>query len=44
MADPAVLEQDAVGFATRAVSCDQNSLYDTAIFYYQVGSKTSLPG
>lgn len=36
MADPTVLEQDAVNFATRAIACDQNLLADTAIFYYHV--------
>lgn len=36
MADPKVLEADALTFATRAVQCDQQGLVDTAVFYYTV--------
>ncbi|KAK2170660.1 hypothetical protein LSH36_1g05016 [Paralvinella palmiformis] len=34
MTDPKALEQDAVSFAQRAVQCDEQGLFDTAIFYY----------
>ena len=36
MTDPHALQEDAVRFATRAVTCDKNGLHDTAVFYYMV--------
>ncbi len=36
LGDPKALEQDAVAFANRAVTCDQNQLVENAVFYYKV--------